>query len=748
MFSIEVVAYYNIKWCYVKVSGFYKYYSSKFFLVLWGLLVFSSETVNSFTGYSFDLSLWFYFTKRARTTRVYHLFYLSSNKIKSIKKKGFYSRSYSSLIKDNLDLIKTDRKNIKIIWLDFKIFEGDQQDIFISKLYFSDVLIKNTQYIVLIKIRKGDIYYIIAEKQYFFSFSNKEDPAFFKLFQYTVVRLSRIFLEYSSELNYKCDGVILEFYNVVIDNRLKISNTNNLKGIINTPEIREINKNLLDTTEIVQHTKKIKFNSILTGYSLPSKSDWLANIKIGSFDLKTYNKEGIPYCYAVGYHSSIQNKPSIYYINKKTLDSNKLIVDCLKQMLTNIKLNNFIFYVHNFGKLGAPFIIKALSLYNTSDDSEVIKNPFKFEEVKTRNSDVLSLKVTCYMNNSKEPNKIIFKDSMAILPFSLRDLGRNFEIKETKGYFPYVFCNEKTLFYSGKTPDIEFYKGISSKEYKKLYKEAWSLKDECFYYLEKDLLCLYKIMIKANKTLHSLFSIDITNFSTIFDISMHIFLNKYYDNVSLPLITHSTTWKNIYNAYYGSRVEVYNPIITSKAYYYDVNSLYLFASLNDLPGTECEYTEYIKTKPNLDNLFGFFYCKVKSKDNYLGLLPVKSESSLIFPIGEWEGWYFSEELKFAQENGYKLDIVRGYNFTKKASNIFKDFVDDISKIKTNPKTNTERTFAKLILNNLIEGFGRNFLKTKAEIINKEKLNILITTRQVQNIVEITDNCFLTIYFPK
>jgi hypothetical protein len=105
-------------------------------------------------------------------------------------------------------------------------------------------------------------------------------------------------------------------------------------------------------------------------------------------------------------------------------------------------------------------------------------------------------------------------------------------------------------------------------------------------------------------------------------------------------------------------------------------------------------------------------------------------------------------LKFAQENGYKLDIVRGYNFTKKASNIFKDFVDDISKIKTNPKTNTERTFAKLILNNLIEGFGRNFLKTKAEIINKEKLNILITTRQVQNIVEITDNCFLTIYFPK
>jgi hypothetical protein len=58
-----------------------------------------------------------------------------------------------------------------------------------------------------------------------------------------------------------------------------------------------------------------------------------------------------------------------------------------------------------------------------------------------------------------------------------------------------------------------------------------------------------------------------------------------------------------------------------------------------MPGLDCKYIENYNTSnnDNLDfkNLFGFFYCKIKSSDNYIGLLPKRtSEGRLIFPNGE------------------------------------------------------------------------------------------------------------------
>ena len=41
-------------------------------------------------------------------------------------------------------------------------------------------------------------------------------------------------------------------------------------------------------------------------------------------------------------------------------------------------------------------------------------------------------------------------------------------------------------------------------------------------------------------------------------------------------------------------------------------------------------------------MFGFFYCRIESPQSgygyeYLGLLPVRTNSGLIFPLGKWEG---------------------------------------------------------------------------------------------------------------
>ena len=36
------------------------------------------------------------------------------------------------------------------------------------------------------------------------------------------------------------------------------------------------------------------------------------------------------------------------------------------------------------------------------------------------------------------------------------------------------------------------------------------------------------------------------------------------------------------------------------------------------------------------------------EDIYIGLLPVRYYLGIEFPVGKWEGWYFSEQLKFAK----------------------------------------------------------------------------------------------------
>lgn len=67
----------------------------------------------------------------------------------------------------------------------------------------------------------------------------------------------------------------------------------------------------------------------------------------------------------------------------------------------------------------------------------------------------------------------------------------------------------------------------------------------------------------------------------------------------------------------------------------------------------------ISTNPILENIFGFCYAKVSCpKDLYLPSLPYKKDGKLYFPSGNFEGWYFSEELKYAKSLGYKIEIIK------------------------------------------------------------------------------------------
>jgi hypothetical protein len=57
-----------------------------------------------------------------------------------------------------------------------------------------------------------------------------------------------------------------------------------------------------------------------------------------------------------------------------------------------------------------------------------------------------------------------------------------------------------------------------------------------------------------------------------------------------------------------------------------------------MPGLNCQWLEsYNKEGLDLSKLFGVFYAKVITNKQYLGLLPVRTKSGLIFPSGNFEG---------------------------------------------------------------------------------------------------------------
>lgn len=126
-----------------------------------------------------------------------------------------------------------------------------------------------------------------------------------------------------------------------------------------------------------------------------------------------------------------------------------------------------------------------------------------------------------------------------------------------------------------------------------------------------------------------------------------------------------------------------------------------------MPGLKCSKVLYYVDEQDIETLFAFFYCNIETPINsYLGLLPVTTNLALNFPLGKWEGWYFSKELKFAKENGYKTKVLKGYNFDREID-VFKQYMNKVYNIKSNPLNPSQKSRAKSLLNNLLGRFGIN-----------------------------------------
>ena len=337
-------------------------------------------------------------------------------------------------------------------------------------------------------------------------------------------------------------------------------------------------------------------------------------------------------------------------------------------------------------------------------------------------------------------------DSFNLLNNSLDKLCKDFNVTLGKGIFPYNFVNKHNINYIGPTPDLKYYNSnISPSLYKEMNVKNWSLKNETIIYLKRDLYSLLEILVKFQEHLWFDHNIEMTESLTISSLAITKYLKYYLRNNKIPLINSNNVFQFIYSSYYGGITEVYKPK-GDNLNYLDVNSLYPFASLSLMPGLECKWIESFNSEGlDINKLFGIFYAEVITSYLYIGLLPIKTKSGLIFPNGKFSGVWTSVELQFAKEQGYKIKVIKGLQFNKQESP-FVEYVEELSNQKDSLK-GSQRQIVKSLLNNLLGRFGLNLFKPVTKTVSKTVMDYILATKEVKTFKEINSNNFLVTYNP-
>jgi len=158
--------------------------------------------------------------------------------------------------------------------------------------------------------------------------------------------------------------------------------------------------------------------------------------------------------------------------------------------------------------------------------------------------------------------------------------------------------------------------------------------------------------------------------------------------------------------------------------------------MQDMPGKVIRYHSNLKYR-KLSNFFGFVLAEVNIPKTFTPLLPYKSkDGKTIFPTGVVVGIYFSEELKALEKLGYKITLIKGYEF-ERVKNLFTTFVKHFYELKKHA-TGSERALAKLIMNSCYGNFGRKNDLLITRNVHISELTNYLATHIIKNIITINN----------
>jgi hypothetical protein len=392
-------------------------------------------------------------------------------------------------------------------------------------------------------------------------------------------------------------------------------------------------------------------------------------------------------------------------------------------------------YYHNWG--GYDSILSMAPLFNLPG--------YTFEPF-VNNGEVMCLTV-----EFKGTIVLTIKDSMRILPGALGRLAKDWKVETQKEHFPhYFFLNDlkSTMNYIGPIPPYSCFepKRTSEIEYQAMleeFKNGWNFLVISKKYILGDVKALYQILIAFFQAIASKFPI---NPITVLSAPSTAF--KIWRTVQLPILNREGlkvmdfSYKNqdsqLRESYLGGIVDVYRPHMQGQGYYYDVNSLYPTAMCKPMPVGMPTLVHYpsitaFETSLRSGEFFGFVQCTVQAPftstpAGYIGILPIKLQSRLICPGGTFVGFFFSEELLFALNNGYTLlSIKLAYKF-QRGENTFKQLIQKLNEMKIEAQLNNQptiRNIAKLLMNSMYGRFGMKTENVKHQIVDIQGLEKLM-----------------------
>jgi hypothetical protein len=315
-------------------------------------------------------------------------------------------------------------------------------------------------------------------------------------------------------------------------------------------------------------------------------------------------------------------------------------------------------YAHNGGKFDFMFILK-----------ELVKHPeIQIVSIIPRGSSLLSIEIRI------GDRKVIFRDSLALLSFSLKKLTEAFEVPVKKGEWDHSTTQKIT--------------------------------PELVEYNKSDCIGLWQV-------LHKFWDQDIIKkagpANTIAGQALKVFqtfIETDHDACS------KTVDHFVRKAYFGGRTEIFKPIHNTKQklYEYDINSMYPYV----MKAQEYPVGKGIFTFQEIPNKLGVYEAEVLCPQSlHVPVLGILYNGKYCFPAGRFKGRWTSCELELARSKGYEVKILRGV-YWEKSAKIFEGYVDTLYSLRQQAtKGSVQDIVCKLLLNSL---YGRFALNTDRENI--------------------------------
>ncbi len=197
---------------------------------------------------------------------------------------------------------------------------------------------------------------------------------------------------------------------------------------------------------------------------------------------------------------------------------------------------------------------------------------------------------------------------------------------------------------------------------------------------------------------------------TLASCAMRLFRRQF---LKQDIKTHSEVNQAARQAYFGSRVEVFQRHVT-EGYYYDINSSFPFAMTQPSPGNLRGIGSTLSDKE--DALY-LAEVDVEVPDMYFPPLPFRHDNSVFFPTGKWRGWFNQVDIRLLESRGGRISRV-GRVLHFEPFNDLAEYASVLYERRRNGTTDFDKVVYKLLLNSLYGKFAEN--STKQQLVINPK----------------------------